>query len=203
MVNFQKSIMRDKMIKHGRTKIVCIVCEKEKIHFGLNMCSGCLRCYKRKTKPSFYLGTCYSEIKRRCTTKTEKRPKYYGKKYCTKEEFMNKFLTDKTFLEQYSLWQKSGYKRGSAPSIDRIDNNGDYLLDNLRFVSNIENGIKERIRNVYQYDIKKNFVKSYQSLKEASNLNNIPVHILFNRIHNGRLYNNYYWSYMYENKENP
>lgn len=190
------------MINHGRTLIICKICDKEKIHYGLNMCSACIRNYKRKTRPSFYLGTCYSEITRRCKTKTVIRPNYYGKKYCTKEEFVNKFLTNEAFLKQYEIWQKSGFKRGFAPSIDRIDNDGDYTLDNLRFISNIENGIKDRVKKVYQYNKKRVMVRSYESLKEACSLNNVPVHILFNRIHSGELYNNYYWSYTYESQEN-
>ena len=132
----------------GRKKIICNNCKKEKLHFGKNLCSSCLRLHKRQTKPSFYLGTCYSEISRRCKTFDVKRPNYYGKIKCTKQEFMDKFLKDKDFLNLYKNWQINEFRRKFAPSIDRIDNNGDYILDNLRFIIHGQNAKKD-----WQYNI--------------------------------------------------
>lgn len=131
------------MSKHGRKMVVCKRCDKYKLHFGLDMCSACLRRTKRETKPSFYLGTCYSELSRRVKTFDPLRPNYYGKKKCTKEQFINKFLNDKDFLKLYKQWQDSGFKRKSAPTIDRIKNNLNYKLDNLRFISHYENSTKD------------------------------------------------------------
>lgn len=135
-------------MKVGRKKIICNNCLKEKLHFGLGMCSACLRKFKRQTKPSFYLGTCYSEISRRCKTFDSKRPKYYGKIKCAKEEFINKFVDNKQFLNQYQKWQNSGFKRKFAPSVDRIDNNKDYTLDNIQFIQQNLNSKKD-----WQYKI--------------------------------------------------
>lgn len=128
---------------YGRRTVNCKRCFIDKPNFGLGMCNACLRNYKRQNKPSFYLGTQYSEIKRRCVTKDDRRD-YYGKKYCTKEEYIARFLNDKTFLNQYKVWQKSGFKRGDSPSIDRIDNSGDYLIPNLQILPHRENGPKDR-----------------------------------------------------------
>lgn len=122
---------------------VCSRCEKSKQHFGLGMCSACLRRTKRETIPKFYLGTCYSEISRRTGIGDPRRPDYKGKMKCSKEEFINRFIEDDKFLTQYRLWQENSFKRGFAPSIDRIDNDGGYTLDNLQFLSNIENAVKE------------------------------------------------------------
>lgn len=136
------------MKQDKRKTCICNRCGKDKLHFGLGMCSACLRHTKRETRPSFYLGTCYSEMSRRVKTFDPLRPNYFGKKLCTKEEFIEKFINDKDFLNQYKIWQESNFKRGSSPSIDRIDNDKDYTLDNLRFVSHKINSTKDVIKKV-------------------------------------------------------
>lgn len=129
--------------KLGRTLCICSRCNKEKIHFGLGMCSACLRRTKRETRPSFYLGTCYSEMSRRVKTYDPERPNYFGKEICTKEDFINLFLYDSEFLRLYKKWQNSDYKRKHAPSIDRIDNEKGYIISNLRFTTHFENTGKD------------------------------------------------------------
>jgi len=131
------------MKKVGRRMVGCSVCKKHKLNFGLNMCSACLRNYKRKTRPSFYLGTCFSEITRRCVTYDPKRPQYYGKKFCDREVFINSFVGDSEFLRLYKIWQSNDYQRKFAPSIDRIDNSKDYVMSNLRFITHYENSTKD------------------------------------------------------------
>lgn len=131
------------MKSKGRKVCICKRCGKESLHFGLGMCSSCLRKTKRETKPSFYLGTCYSEIKRRCSHKDILRPNYFGKNFCTREEFFNKFLTDDNFLLLFDNWRNHNFKRGEAPSIDRIDNNGDYSIENSQFIKHSENTGKD------------------------------------------------------------
>jgi len=128
----------------NRKQVVCIRCNKEKLHFGLQMCSACLRRTKRETKPSFYLGTCYSEMSRRVKTYDKLRPNYYRKIICLREEFINRFLNDKCFLKLYKNWQKNDFKRKYAPTIDRINNNVGYNLENLQFISHYENSTKDR-----------------------------------------------------------
>lgn len=151
-----------------RKKTICKVCLEEKGHHGLGMCSACLRKHKRRTRPIYYLRTCYSEIKRRCTSihKTRKN-KYFGMNYPTKEVFVNRFLTDKDFLDQYKIWQDNDFKRGFAPSIDRMDNDGDYDISNLRFIDNRTNGMKDCKTHVglYKNDI---LLCTYESINDAA-----------------------------------
>lgn len=129
--------------KDRRILITCSRCSKEKRHFGLGMCSPCLRRTKRETRPEFYLGTCYSEMSRRVKTFDPLRPKYFGKSICSKEAFMGRFLNDKEFLTLFSGWRKSLFKRKFSPTIDRIDNSKGYDLSNLRFISHRENSTKD------------------------------------------------------------
>lgn len=165
-------------MKNGRKKIICKKCNEEKLHFGLGFCSSCLRNYKRKTRPSFYLGTCYSEITRRCKTFDSKRPKYYGKIRCTKEEFMNKFLTDSNFLNLYKNWQINNHKRKFAPSIDRIDNEGDYTLDNIRFIIQRLNSKKDWQYNIELSNYNQTFI--LESQKEVAEFFNVSPSTICN-----------------------
>lgn len=109
----------------------------------MNMCSACLRRTKRETKPSFYLGTCYSEMSRRVKTYDPLRPNYFGKGKCSKEEFINAFVNNEQFLNIYKEWQTNNFQRKYAPSIDRIDNSKGYTLDNLQFIPQRINSVKD------------------------------------------------------------
>lgn len=149
-----------------RKTVICKRCGKEKKHFGLGMCSACLRRTKRETRPSFYLGTCYSEMSRRIKTFDKLRPNYYGLTKCTKEEFLNKFLEDESFLELYKGWQESGFQRRMAPSIDRIDNKKGYTLDNIEFISHGENSCKDKKVPVRLHE-KNGTVTEFETMQDA------------------------------------
>jgi hypothetical protein len=164
----------------GRRLCICARCSKEKLNFGFGMCSACLRRTKRETKPSFYLGTCYSELSRRVKTFDPLRPNYYGLPKCSKEEFVNRFLTDPEFLKQYEVWQKSGYQRKCAPSIDRINNKAGYMLDNLQFISQSENSRKDVITSTTL--IKDGECKTFSSRKEAAEFLKIRQAVLYHHI---------------------
>lgn len=190
--------MSQKKQHHKRKHVICLRCNEYKMHFGLNMCSACLRHTKRETRPSFYLGTCYSEITRRCKHKDPLRIKYQGKKYCTKKEFFDRFLNDQDFLILYKGWQASNFQRGFAPSIDRIDNNGDYNIENLQFLLHSENTGKDSHN---QKEIKwKSVIDNqgiiYSSIKECARINkssnsNVRKYIETGKELNGKKYRFY------------
>lgn len=89
----------------------------------------------------------------------------------TYEEFKNRYLKDKKYLELYNNWVKSGYLSNYKPSFDRIDNTKDYSFDNLQILTwkeNNDKGRKERSIKVKQYDINGNYIKIFNSIVEAS-----------------------------------
>ena len=56
----------------------------------------------------------------------------------TKKEFLD-YLPSTPYLKLHKEWVKSGYQFRFAPSVDRIDNDGDYTLDNIQIITLIEN----------------------------------------------------------------
>lgn len=183
------------MKKSGRKTIICSRCSKKKLSFGLGMCSSCLRRTKRETRPSFYLGTCYSEMCRRVNHFDLLRPKYFGKKICTKEQFFNRFLNDRVFLDLFKNWQENNFVRRESPSIDRIDNDGDYCIDNLQFLKHTENTGKDN-KNRMSINRKKvldSDGKIYKNVASCAIINkvsrsNLRKYIELNRELNGKSY---------------
>lgn len=89
----------------------------------------------------------------------------------TYEEFKNKYINNKKYLELYNSWLKSGCLTNLKPSFDRIDNNKDYSFDNLQIITwkeNNDKGRKEHSLKVKQYDLNGNYIKTYNSIIEAS-----------------------------------
>jgi len=151
-----------------RPKIKCSRCNQTKGHFGLGMCSACLRRTKRETKPEFYLGTCYSEMTRRVKTYDPKRPRYFNLSICNRDEFKEKFKKDPQFLKLYKNWQSHGFKRKHAPSIDHINNEKGYTLDNLEFTSHYENSVKDQRNKCYARCLTTGIMHSFKSQLDMS-----------------------------------
>ena len=89
---------------------------------------------RRLQKKSYYYSHrwLYSRVraKQRCNNENSTGYKYYGGKGV-------KFLI--TAKEVKHLWDLYNAKDMRKPSIDRIDSNGDYTLDNCRFIELSEN----------------------------------------------------------------
>lgn len=92
------------------------------------------------------------------------------------EEFKNKYINDKIYLDLYNKWVNNDYLKDLKPSFDRIDNKKDYSFDNLQILTwkeNNDKGRKERSIKVNQYDINGNYIKTFNSIVEASKEVNI------------------------------
>lgn len=92
------------------------------------------------------------------------------------EEFKNRYLTDDEFLKLYINWIKSGCIKNKKPSFDRIDNSKGYDFNNLQLMTWEENNIKGRKEcslQVNQYDLDGNYIKTYNSIVEASKAVNV------------------------------
>jgi hypothetical protein len=61
------------------------------------------------------------------------------------------------------------------PSIDRIDNDGDYIFDNCRIIELKENSAKAQQKAILQFDKKGTFLKEWNSISEACKYFNTSV----------------------------
>jgi len=79
----------------------------------------------------------YCGAKQRCNYKKSKSYKYYGGRGI-------KF--DLSFWATGVLWLRDGADKMKRPSLDRIDNNGDYVFENCRFIELSKNSKDARTR---------------------------------------------------------
>lgn len=90
----------------------------------------------------------YSSIKTRVEGRHQRKyKKIEGTKIMSKEEFIkwcNKIKNLNKFLKIRDKWKKSGFKRILCPSIDRIDENKSYTIDNIQWLTLKENMKKYR-----------------------------------------------------------
>lgn len=89
----------------------------------------------------------------------------------TYEEFKNKYLEDETYLKLHNNWVKSGFVSDYKPSFDRIDHTKGYSFDNLQIMTwkqNNDKGRKEHMKKVEMYDLEGNYIKTFNSIVEAS-----------------------------------
>lgn len=89
----------------------------------------------------------------------------------TYDEFKRQYLNDKKYLNLYNQWVESGYLKDLKPSFDRIDNKKDYSFDNIQIITWVENnnkGRKECSKRVKQYTLDGEYIKTYNSIIEAS-----------------------------------
>ena len=68
-----------------------------------------------------------------------KRHLYEGKDILPRDEFYEWALKSNKFHALYEGWVASGYKCGMSPSVDRIDPQKGYTLDNMRWLTHSEN----------------------------------------------------------------
>lgn len=113
----------------------------------------------------------YFNARERCNNKTNNRYSFYGKKGI-------KFLLTKEEIKE--IWVRDSAHLMKRPSIDRIDNNGDYTLENCQFIELSENSRKNKYKSILQYDLEGNLIKEFSSTIEASR----HLHILRTAITN-------------------
>lgn len=61
---------------------------------------------------------------------------------CTRDDFLYFACFNKTFERLYYVWVDSNYRKDMTPTVDRIDHNRGYTLDNMQFLTFYENARK-------------------------------------------------------------
>lgn len=141
-------------LKNNNTTMtkICTKCKQEKSLdcFGKEkkgkngLKSRCKKCnykYQRefsKTKNGL-MSRMYSNMKKRC--KLENGYKHRCVSF-TRSEFYH-FIKTSAFNEIYTNWVKSGYTHKLVPSVDRIDNNSGYSINNIQIITLSDNVKKD------------------------------------------------------------
>jgi hypothetical protein len=82
----------------------------------------------------------YRNIKRRLV----RNPAYKHRKLSFSKESFFVFLKGSNYGKIHTEWVKSNYKYKMTPSVDRINNQGNYSIDNIQIITVIENNKKKR-----------------------------------------------------------
>jgi len=86
-------------------------------------------------------------MKRRVNSKNVHHKGARGKDICDKEEFMDWCEQNRDdFMEIYSLWKESDFDRKHSPSINRIDDERGYTLDNIEWTTTSENSKQNNLK---------------------------------------------------------
>lgn len=138
----------------------------------------------RKIKPWKFI---LKGVKDRCNNKNNPGYKYYGgrgiKCLITEEEL-------KKLWFEYCAW------RLKKPSIDRIDNDGNYEYSNCRFIEMSENSVRLKRKSILQFDLDGNFIKEWNSILMASKVLKISVGNISENLRNKRKTSGgYKWEY--------
>jgi len=124
---------------------------KNRVYFSL--CYPCLRARAKKNWErnkisaikyekgvNGYLMRMYRNMKSRVTgVQKLKFHLYQGKEILPKEEFYSWAKSSEKFYQLFSQYVESGRDRKLAPSVDRIDSNKGYTIENMEWVTHSEN----------------------------------------------------------------
>ncbi len=152
-----------------RRKGICISCNEYKPIKAKCKCQNCWHKYKSKYDIRFFIRQKYTQIKQRCENQNrEDFIKYKGKLQMTMEDFYQFSIENKNLIFLWTNFQKPGALYSSAPSVDRIDNNKSYSIDNIQWISHGINAQKDqKVRPVSVYLVNGDKLGDFKSLNDA------------------------------------
>lgn len=64
---------------------------------------------------------------------------YAGKEILNRDDFYEWALSSRDFHDLFERWENSGYDRKLSPTVDRIDPNFGYTIENMQWLTHSEN----------------------------------------------------------------
>tara|TARA_R110002167_G_scaffold198805_5_gene401947 strand:+ start:5527 stop:5931 length:405 start_codon:yes stop_codon:yes gene_type:complete len=106
----------------------------------LRALNGNAHTFKYERTPNGFLMRKYRNMKSRIEgVQKAKYHLYKGKELLPKEEFYEWSKNDPEFWRRFKLWEESDYERKLSPSVDRINSEKGYSLDNMEWIDHSEN----------------------------------------------------------------
>ena len=132
-------------------------------------------------------------IKARCNNPNDHAYKDYGGR-----GIKNLF---KSSDEVKFLYERDNARSMKRPSIDRIDNNGNYCIDNCRFIEKPENSVKDKRKSVLQFALDGTFINEFISTCEAERQTGLS-HKQIGKVALGQRQTAYGYIWRYKNASN-
>lgn len=92
-----------------------------------------------KTPKGFLMRKYRNMQSRTCGIQWRKAHLYLGKELLSRDEFYKWALDSDDFNRLYLEWVESNYDRKLCPTVDRIDSECGYVLENMRWITHSEN----------------------------------------------------------------
>lgn len=83
----------------------------------------------------------------------QKKHLYENMTILPRQEFYDWFLNSETFKTLFAAYQESGYQRKLAPSVDRIDSDKGYEIENMEIITMSENSRRGTISKIKKYNL--------------------------------------------------
>jgi hypothetical protein len=93
---------------------------------------------------------------------------YIGKEILEKEVFYNWILSNSNYDLLFNEYEASGYERKFAPSVDRIDPNFGYSIDNIQIITMSKNSGKDAKKQIAKYTKDNVFIEQFNSVNDAA-----------------------------------
>lgn len=91
-----------------------------------------------------------------CGIQKEKHHLYKGKTLLSREDFYKWAKSSEKFYILFNIWEQSKYNRKLTPSVDRINSELGYELNNMEWVTHSENS---RRGSIHKHQIRKEQMK--------------------------------------------
>jgi hypothetical protein len=129
--------------------------------------------WKKKDKTNFPWKYTLGSIIQRCENKNHRRYKDYGGRgiicLITLEELKELWFRDKAFEMK-------------QPSIDRIDNDGNYEFSNCQYIELSKNREKNNKTPILQFTKEGKFIKEWPSITQAAKEHNVSIPSIFSNL---------------------
>lgn len=109
-----------------------------------------------------------TKIRKQLPENKIKRALYMSQDRCKRNYAHKGIQSFLTIKDIELLWHRDNAQSMRKPSLDRIDNDGHYILDNCRFVELSENTAKDKRKVVMQYTLEGDLIAEYPSTPDAA-----------------------------------